>query len=59
MPGHVRCAICEESLGREDTNEFLRQAELGNIAEMFNPQNPDEGGIVHTECGLARDWEVS
>jgi len=48
-----RCVICEEVITKRDQ-------EIGNYAEMHNPDNPEEGGgVVHAECGLARGWEIS
>ena len=42
------CAICGEPLDGRG----------GGEAEMHSPTGP-ESGVVHAECGLARDWEVS
>jgi hypothetical protein len=44
----LECVICGER-----TRE-------GDVAEMHDPADPEErGGIVHPECGLSRDWQVS
>lgn len=57
----IRCEICEEFLGKDENDPtFMRHVEMGHIAEMHDPDNPEErGGIVHTECGLNHGWEVS
>jgi len=57
----MRCAICEEFLGKNWSDPvFARHVEMGHIAEMYNPDNPEEGGgIVHTECGIANGWEIA
>lgn len=50
---HERCVICEEDM-------FMLDVEMGKVAEMHNPDNPEEeGGAVHAECGVARGWEIS
>jgi hypothetical protein len=59
MPGYIRCAICGENLGREDSNDFMRHVELGDIAEMYDPEVGTASGIVHVTCGQAENWEVS
>lgn len=43
-----RCAVCNERLPR-----------FGEIGEMYNPNNPDEGGVVHAQCGLSKGWEIA
>lgn len=58
----IECAICEEFIGNiESDDDFanLPEVGMGKIAEMFNPQDEDQGGIVHTECGLTHGWAVS
>jgi hypothetical protein len=48
-----RCAVCGEPISMLDI-------EHGNIAEMYDPSDGElHSGIVHTECGLSRGWEVS
>jgi hypothetical protein len=55
----MRCAICEEFLGKDwDDPVLMLQVEMGHIAEMYNPNSPEqELGVVHTECGISHGWE--
>ena len=56
----IRCAICEEYIAENEEDElFRRWAEWGQLAEMFNPNNEEQSGIVHTECGVGAGWELS
>jgi len=56
----IRCAVCDEFLARDEIDpDFVRHAEMGHVAEMHDPDNPERGGVVHTECGLRAGWEVS
>lgn len=52
----MECKICGEILDLDDET----QVGLGAFAEMYDPENPEErGGMVHTECGVAKGWEVA
>ncbi len=55
----MNCAICGAVLYEtEDDPDYRRAVEFGDIAEMYDPAT-DEGGIVHTTCGLGKKWEVA
>jgi len=52
---YVRCEICEEMMDLEDEVHIGH----GAFAEMYNPENPAQNGVVHAECGLAAGWKLS
>lgn len=46
------CEVCGEYIS-------MLEIESGQAAEMFNPKNPEEGGVCHPNCGLSKGWEVA
>jgi hypothetical protein len=46
------CEICGEII-------TMLEVEMGQVAEMFNPKFPEQGGICHGECGVGNGWEVA
>lgn len=52
MTKQERCEVCQEPVS-------LREIEMGQVAEMHDPNEPTTGGVVHGECGIGKGWVVS